>query len=67
MKREDITDVMVRKVGDGVREFNVNSEPSAIHIRIVDGVQQPLGEAQQAAADDHWYQAIRYGLEHAVD
>lgn len=67
MKREDITDAMVRKVGDGVREFNINSGPSAIHIRVVDGFQQPLDEAQQEAADDHWYKAIRYGLEHAVD
>jgi len=60
MKRSEITEAFVKKVGQGIREYNRNSPPLEISI-CKDGKHCPTA-SQKEKADARWLDAVRYGL-----
>jgi hypothetical protein len=60
MKRTEITDEMVQKIGEGIREYNRSSPPGII--RFAHGIMVPPTPDEKAESDRMWFEAVRHGL-----
>lgn len=61
MKRSEVTDELVQKVGDGIREYNRCLPPTEIRFG-VQGRQLPPSASEIVNINRRWYEAVRHGL-----